>query len=187
MKKEFLQEQYSKCPVLTGVIFKIISKWVAGMLWKLSSVLCQSTEKKSESASSTLTKELHPTPARGSIPETVHSAVTVPKPLSPKIPKYFESGDAITTRRVLQGMGVTLHECPKASTFLSTVSAALIKHLVLPTPCLLSHLDIIHPVFLKPCKVVIFFLWVTNHWHVLILSGYITVKKFFAWNTFLQG
>lgn len=58
-------------------------------------------------------------------------------------------------------MGVILHEdegteCLKASTFLSTVSAALIKYTVLPTPCLLSHIDIIHPVFLKPCKVLIF-------------------------------
>lgn len=58
-------------------------------------------------------------------------------------------------------MDVILHEdegteCPQASTLLSTVSAALIKYIVLPTPCFLSHIDIIHPVFLKPCKVLIF-------------------------------
>lgn len=57
-------------------------------------------------------------------------------------------------------MGVILYEdegteCPKASTFLSVVSAALIKSIVLPAPCLLSHIGIIHHVFLKPCKVLI--------------------------------
>lgn len=49
-------------------------------------------------------------------------------------------------------MGVILYQdegtgCPKAYTSLSTVSAALIKHLVLPTPCLLSPIDSCSPCF----------------------------------------